>query len=305
MRASLTGVVVLALLAAACGRSGSGARTAEMGSFRAVGVGASVDPTVHPARLLPEVVDETTSYGSEAGGGTRAIMAGLRVVTSPKGAIVAADDRLPQAPQSTIALPDRLGGGFLFVIGTTLWRADRWLGPAKPIFTSPQPVQSIVPGLDRVYVRAQNAVLAIDGRSGQVLDLGPWPASPYVASYAAADGWRAAAVTDLRGVVATFDAGATWRALDLPIEPKQVVVSSDNLAIGGFEGGKNESWYELRSDGSLARLGSAPREVKTKLAPTPAPRPSYSGYVPGGVFPTPPVPAPAPPAGTPRPPARA
>ena len=286
MRLSSAAVVVLALLAAACGRSGQGARNAEMGTFRVAGVGASADPTVRPARLLPEVVDETTSYGSEAGGGLRAITSGLRVVTSPKGAIVAAEDRLPQAPQSTIALPERLGGGFLFVIGSTLWRADRWLGPAKPIFTAPQPVQSIVPGLDRVYVRAQSSVLAIDGRTGQVLDLGPWPASPFVASYAAADGWRAAAVTDLRGVVATFDAGATWRTLDLPIEPKQVVASSDNLAIGGFENGKNETWYELRADGSLARLGAAPRDVKTKLVPASSQRGTFASGLMGGVVAT-------------------
>ncbi|MDF2694096.1 MAG: hypothetical protein K0S65_2479, partial [Labilithrix sp.] len=268
----------------------------EMGSFRAAGVGASADPTIHPARLLPETVDETMTYGSEAGGGSRVITSGLRVVTSPRGAIVAAEDRLPQAPQSTVALPERLGGGFLFVIGTTLWRADRWLGPAKPIFTSSQQVQSIVPGLDRVYVRAQNAVLAIDGRNGQVLDLGPWPASPFVASYAAADGWRAAAVTDMRGVVATFDAGATWRTLDLPFEARQVVVTSDNLAIGGFENGRNETWYELRSDGSLARLGAPPRDAKVKLTPSTVPRPStLGGYpMPGGLILPTPTPAPTP-----------
>ena len=265
-----------------------------MRSFRAVGVGASVDPTVHPARLLPETVDQTTTYGAEAGGGARVITAGLRVVTSPKGAIVAAEDRLPQPPQSTIALPERLGGGFLFVIGTTLWRADHWLGPAKPIFASASPMQAVVPGLDRVYVRAQSSVIALDGRTGQVLDLGPWPASPYVASYAAADGWRAAAVTDLRGVVATFDAGATWRTLDLPIEPKEVVVSSDSLAIGGFEGGRSETWYELRADGSVARMGGAPRDVKTKLTPTAPPRPtSLGGFpAPGGLLIPAPVPAP-------------
>jgi hypothetical protein len=58
--------------------------------------------------------------------------------------------------------------------------------------------------------------------------------------------------------VATFDAGATWRTLDLPLDPKHVVVASDNLAIGGFENGRVETWYELRADGSLARLGAAP-----------------------------------------------
>jgi hypothetical protein len=217
-------------------------------------------------------------YGAEAGGGVRVIMAGLRVVTSAKGAILAAEDRLPQAPTSTTPLPERLGGGFLFVLGSTIWRADRWLGPAKPIFSLSSAIQSVLPGLDRVYVKTQGAVVAIDGRSGQALDLGPWPASPYVASYAAADGWRAAAVTDLRGVVATFDAGATWRAVELPIEAKQVVVSGDSLAVGGFESGRSEAWFELRADGAVSRLGAPPREVKAKLTPTPPPRPTYSSY---------------------------
>lgn len=293
-RASLLCTATLAVLVGAC-RGGAGARNAEMGSFRAVGVGAAQDPTIRSARLLPEVVDESITYGTEAGGGSRVITSGLRVVTSPKGAIVAAEDRLPQAPASTIALPERLGGGFLFVIGTTLWRADRWLGPVKPIFTSSQPVTAILPGLDRVYVRSQTAVLAIDGRNGQVLDLGPWPASPYVASYAAADGWRAAAVTDMRGVVATFDAGATWRALDLPMEPKQVVVSADSLAVGGFESGRAETWYEVRPDGSIARLGAAPRDVHVKLTPTPTSgRTVFGGYpAPGGLVIPQPTPAPA------------
>lgn len=299
---------------AACGHSGAGARNAEMGSFRAVGVGSNVDPTIRGARLLPENVDDTVSFGSEAGGGTRVVTSGLRLVTFPKGGIVAAEDRLPQSSSAlstnaTTALPERLGGGFLFVIGPTIWRADRWLGAAKPIFTSGQTVQELVVGLDRVYVRAQNTTLAIDGRSGRVLDLGPWPASPRVTGYAAVDGWRAAAITDLRGVVATFDAGATWRALDLSMEPKAVVAVNDALVIGGFEGGRNEAWHELRADGSIARLSGPPRDVKVKLTQTPPPRPTFSGISLGHVvMPTPPPtalskapPAPAPPQAPPAP----
>ncbi len=286
---------LLALVAAgaACSGQGSRVKSAEVGAFRATGVGAAVDPTVKGARLLPESVDETGSYGTESGGGVRAITAGLRVVASRDGAIVAADDRLPQGPQITAALPERLGGGFLFVLGPTVWRADRWLGPASPIFTSgqQQSIQAIVPGLDRVYVRTASTYLAIDGKSGRALDLGPWPASPYVASYAAADGWRAAAVTDLRGVVATSDAGATWRALDLPLEPRSVVVSGDNLAIGGLENGRTEAWFEVRADGSVARLGGAPREAKAKIHAAPVasvrfPYPYPSGYP--GSYPVPP-----------------
>ncbi len=277
-------LVVLVSAGLACGKAGP-AHSPEQGSFRVNGSGGSADPTLRPARLLPETVDESQAYGTEPGGGTRAITAGLRVVTTHDGAIVTADDRLPQPPQLTVALPERLGGGFLFVLGTTVWRADHWLAAAKPIFASLQGIQAIVPGLDRVYVRAQNAYLAIDGRTGNVLDLGPWPASPFVSGFAAADGWRAAAVTDLRGVVATFDAGATWRALDLPMDPRQVLASGDSLVVGGVENGKTEAWFEVRGDGTIARLSGAPREAKGKILPTAGPyaRPYFPGGYPGGI----------------------
>lgn len=295
----LVPLLVLVAACSSCQASRKSARSPDGGSFRVTGIGASADPTVRTARLLPETVDDTQGYGNEPGGGLRAITAGLRVVTTREGAIVAAEDRLPQAPQLTTALPDRLGGGFLFVLGTTVWRADHWLDPAKPIFSSLQPIQGIVPGLDRVYVRAQNAYLAIDGKTGAVLDLGPWPASPFVSGFAAADGWRAAAVTDLRGVLATFDAGATWRPLDLPMEARQVLTSGDSLAVGGIENGKAEAWFEVRPDGTIARLAGAPREAKGKMlqAPTVA-RPLFPGGYPGGyaggiVVPAPiPVPSP-------------
>ena len=285
MRASR--VVPLLVLVAACGTASGPARSPDQGSFRVIGIGASADPTVRSARLLPEVVDETQGYGTEPGGGVRAITSGLRVVTTREGAIVVAEDRLPQPPQMTVALPERLGGGFLFVLGTTVWRADRWLDTAKPIFASLQAIQAIVPGLDRVYVRAQNAYLAIDGKTGKVLDLGPWPASPFVSGFAAADGWRAAAVTDLRGVVATFDAGATWRALDLPMDPRQVLTSGDSLVVGGIENGRTEAWFELRGDGAIARLAGAPREAKGKMIPAPGTptRPYFPGGYPGGGYP--------------------
>ena len=304
MRASRV-CFLIAVIPLACG-SGAPARSPDGGSFRSVGIGAGADPTVRTARLFPEAVDETQGFGTEPGGGQRAITAGLRVVTSRDGSIAIAEERLPQAPQLTTALPERLGGGFLFVLGTTVWRADHWLETARPIFASYQGIQAIVPGLDRVYIRAQNAYLAIDGKSGSVLDLGPWPASPFVSAFAAADGWRAAAVTDLRGVVATYDAGATWRPLDLPMEPKQVLVSGDSLAVGGIENGKAEAWFEVRADGTIARLAGAPREAKGKLlaATTPS-RPYYPGGYPGGGGVIVPIPFPVAPGSSPTPSPRA
>src|SRR5690606_37201438 len=79
----------------------------------------------------------------------------------------------------------------------------------------------------------------------------------------------------------------------LPLEARSVVVSGDSLAIGGVENGRTEAWFEVRSDGSVARLGAPPRDAKAMVAaPTPTgrqPYPSPTGY-PG----THPVPMPAP-----------
>src|SRR4051794_32051581 len=106
---------LIAVLGLACG-SGAPARSPDGGAFRVAGVGASADPTVRNARLFPETVDEAQGYGTEPGGGVRAITAGLRVVTTHEGSIAIAGERLPQTPQLTTPLPERLGGGFLFVL---------------------------------------------------------------------------------------------------------------------------------------------------------------------------------------------
>ncbi|MDB4941744.1 MAG: hypothetical protein JWP97_1278 [Labilithrix sp.] len=294
---ALAALALFALGEGACGGGGAGAAAPGQSAFRVTGVGASLDPTVRGARLVPESIVESTGYGTEPGGGTRAITAALRVAHTRDGGLMVAEDRFPLAPQLTVALPERVGGGFLYVIGTTVWRSEQWLDRARPIFTSAQAIQGIVPGLDRVYVRAQNAYLAIDGKTGNALDLGPWPASPFVSSFAAADGWRAAAVADLRGVVATFDAGASWRSLELPMDPRQVLASGDGLAVGGIENGKNEAWFEVRADGTVARLSAPPREAKARIVVAP-PSPART-YYPGGrptiTLPLPQAPVPMPP----------
>src|SRR5687767_4332236 len=100
MRAA-TRVLVPLVFLAACGRGSGPARTAEVGAFHGPYVGASADPTVRGARLLPENVDDKVGYGAEAGGFVRGITSGIRVLTGPDGAIVAAEDRFPQAPQIT------------------------------------------------------------------------------------------------------------------------------------------------------------------------------------------------------------
>ena len=224
-----------------------------------------VDPTVHGARLVPEV-DEASGPGIyigpgvEPGGGVRRIVHGMRLVNLASGAVLSAPDRLPGSPAAIVAVPERLGGGFLFQLGTTLWYAERWLAPAKPVFQSSTAIGRTVIGLDRVYVRAQSgAHQAFDPTNGARLDLGPWPEAPSVTSYVAADGWRAAAVADWRGVLATFDAGATWKAIPLPMAAREVSLLGDAIVAQGVDAGGQAAWYEIQGDGQVTKLSGAPR----------------------------------------------
>ncbi len=238
--------------------------TVPHGNLHAFGVRGRPDATEHGARVVPAVVQEDHNFGAEPGGGVRSIAAGVRVVLLPNGAMQAAEDRLPQSPILTLPLPDRMGGGFLFVIGSVVWRADRWLSAARPIFASPSPLSRATVGLDRVYLRAQSGShQAIDPRTGARLDLGPWPGSSFVGPYAALDGWRAVAVTDLRGVVATFDAGANWKPLGLAIDPNDVAAVGDAMAVSGYDAAHQQVWYEVRRDGQVALLRDPPMVTTT------------------------------------------
>jgi hypothetical protein len=193
---------------------------------------AQLDPTVLGPRLIPETLDPNASFGTDPGGGARFIAGGLRVLRLPSGAILTSEERFPSAPRA-FALPPRLGGGSLFVVENTLLRSDSWLSPARALYTSPTEIVDVWLGLDRLYVRTKNGSnVAVDPRKGAPVDLGPWPRAPSVTSYRALDGWRAAAIADLRGAVASFDAGATWRRLDLPIDPQRVGVGRVDPASG-------------------------------------------------------------------------
>jgi hypothetical protein len=250
--------------------------SAPKSSLHAFGVPGRIDPTEHGARVVPDTGDGGKVYGVEPGGGVRAIAAGVRFVSLPNGSVTTAGDRLPWAPSITTSLPERLGGGFLFVLdkqgSAVVWRADRWLAPAVPIYSSPRSLGQILVGLDRVYLRAQNGtVQAMDAKSGARLDLGPWPASSFVGSYAAIDGWRAVAIADLRGVVATTDAGATWKALGLSIDPQSASLTGDRIVVKGMDPSRQSASFEIkfepdgvqaaRISGAGTREASSPREL--------------------------------------------
>ena len=215
-------------------------------------------------------MDEARACGTEPGGGVRWIVAGERVVTWPEGSLSATADRLPTTPGQVLEVPERMGGGFLFAMGSHLWRSDAWLGSARPLLDTSSGVLQILLGLDRTYARLQGGGwLAFDPQTGRLIGLGPLPASPGLTSVAALDGWRAVAIADFRGALVTLDAGATWRPLGLPIDPAEVVPLPGAIAIGGTDEAKQGQWWEVRPDGHVGRLSAAPHADEVTEAPAP------------------------------------
>ena len=267
---SPTVTVAVALVAAAgCAGSQAGVRVgAPEHGLREKDLRAPDDVTVKGPRILPESVSDGSAWGEGPAGGTLAIVAGLRVITWPDGAIAAAGDRLPAKPSTAVEVPERMGGGYLFAMDARVWRADSWLGRTQPLLTIAGPIDKVQIGLDRMYARSvSGALIALDPQHGALRDLGPLPATPTHGGVAALDAWRAVSIAALRGAMLTLDAGSTWRPLALPIEPTEARALSDGIAVGGLDEARQPQWWEVRPDGQVGRLASAPGAGDDAAAP--------------------------------------
>lgn len=209
-------------------------------------------------RFVPGSLHEAHEWGVEPGGGVRATVSGVRLV-SWGDSLVSATDRLPSAPLDVVAVPERMGGGFLFELGTQVWRSETWLGEVHPLLRSSVPIGDVLVGLDRPYLWfSPGSLAAFDARTGAGQALGPLPPSPRMGRVAALDAWRAVVIADFRGALATLDAGTSWRRLELPVEPTEVSVLQGALVVRGLDAGRRPQWWEVERDGQVARLASAP-----------------------------------------------
>ena len=191
---------------------------------------------ITPSRLFPELVGQRGVVATEEGQ-QRVLVDRMRLVARADGSMERAAELLPGGNVSSIALPSRLGGGYLFHVnaggGTEIWRAAGWLDKLRPLTRRGEVVSEIVPGFDRLYVRltSSNRIIAIDPRTGDPMGVGPLPTAGSYGALAFADGWRAVVDTDLRGPLATFDAGLTWRSLDLGVRAQGVGIVDGDLAV--------------------------------------------------------------------------
>jgi hypothetical protein len=173
--------------------------------------------TLGPARLFPDASVFASGVVAVLADGTRQlIVAGIRVLDHPDGSMERAREVLPGGPARVVTVPSRLGGGFLIYVpsggSTQLWRAKGWLDRLQPLGEVWGTVADIVPGFDRLYARLTSGdIKAVDAISGRQISLGPLPRATRIGQLSFADAWRAVAVVDYRGALATFDAGVTWR----------------------------------------------------------------------------------------------
>jgi hypothetical protein len=214
---------------------------------------------VTPSKLLPDLAGERGVVAYEDGH-KRVLVDRMRLVAYEDGSLERAAELLPVGSVVAIALPTRLGGGYLFHAqtggGTQLWRAPTWLGKLQPVVTLSSVASEIIPGFDRVYVRfaSNNRLAALDPTSGEAMSLAPLPPAAAYGALLFADGWRAVIDTDLRGPLATFDAGSTWR----PVGIRERVNAIPN--IGGdptilVQGGQ----YRIDSRGGVTFRAEASR----------------------------------------------
>ena len=211
---------------------------------------------VRPARWLatpdsPEAVE----HGSDVRGGQRYVVGGLRIIAYPDGTLEQAEDLIPSEGAATsMPLPDRLGGGFLFYVTadeSPLWRSSTWTGRLEPLKVLPLRADDVVAGFDRLYVAEQRTreVVAFDLAKRRLVGLHPLPPAPAYGSMAFVDGWFGAVQVPYRGVLVSFDAGDSWHPVNLP-DLRGVGLDREDLVLHGEE----QDWV-IESDGKVRTRG--------------------------------------------------
>ena len=197
----------------------------------------------------------------------------MRLLDAPDGSLERARELLPGGNARVLWLPSRLGKGLLVYVvngGTTqLWRAAGWLDKLEPVAEVWGSVLEIVAGFDRLYARlATGEIKALDLESGRQLPLGMLPPATRISLLAFADAWRAVVITDMRGPLATFDAGNSWHpiAVDGGIVVRLAVRGTDF----SLETASDRFWLGPGGDLSTDPRGASRSPLFTPLAPSAA-----------------------------------
>ncbi len=195
-------------------------------------VGGTAQEGRDPMRFLP-------SFAFEAVG--RFVQSGVRIEISPRGELYIARERFESGgePQG-VALPPRLGGGFVFfqplassgAPSTALFRADRWTSRLRPLGTVPFAVSEVLAGFDRLYLLGSGLHIGMDPRDGSFLTLAPLP--PVVTLQELKfRGGQARVVAPLVGAQQTRDSGLSWHPPSRFLDEEERVESAPSPSGAG------------------------------------------------------------------------
>lgn len=198
---------------------------------------------VTPARLvvLPDSRDSSFQV-KDVDGTERLIAYGIRMLRHQDGRLEVAEQMVPdRLAVKPLELPERLGGGWLFYSTGSrshFWHAETWLGALKPIASFSADIVQVIPGFDRLYLgtQGQGELIALDPSTWQPTDLGPLPPAPGYTSMAFAGEWVGAVESDVRGVLITLDAGASWTPLEVGSPPSSISGDGAEILINTFAG---------------------------------------------------------------------
>ena len=274
--APASGMLAL-FLAASCGAP-SAARHDAGSPPRASVSGARAPALISPARLFALPDSPAAGSGTSDPDGSRRLIAnGMRLVERVDRSLERSDELLPTGrTTASLDLPARLGGGHLFysqVSGLVqIWRSKSWTGKLEPFASVAAQSAQPVAGYDRLYIveRQSGVVHALKADTGEPTDLGALPPSPAYGSMVFADAWLGAIDVPLRGVLASFDAGASFHplgswALGARLERDEIVVTT------------TEGQFALGPDGRLRqRESGATSDNLFEGAGRTAPAPSWT-----------------------------
>jgi hypothetical protein len=266
-RALLSAVSLLtADLAMSCGHS----KPAEHAPVPSVAANrAMAARIVRPARWFPTVdSSEPRIVEQDPDGSLRLVERGLRLVEHPDGRIVRAEEILPSdGTLAVLHLPRRLGGGTLFSVtsegATRLWRAAEWTSSLTPLVRLPFEAGQLVAGFDRLYAVSTRAraggasgagntdgtAVGVDAATGALMNAEPLPPAAAYGAMAFSDGWVGAVEVDVRGVLVTFDAGASFHPFRASSTTPGVYEQGGRVVLGTAHGG-----YALEPSGELEHI---------------------------------------------------
>jgi hypothetical protein len=276
-------VLVGAALASACASRGATAEppvavsAPSVHSARAA-LQVTPSPTLVEAdstapRLFPPLDgSETLAAGEERDGSQRLVAYGLRVLSRPDGALELSREYLPAARTvQSLELPSRLGGGFLFYVlsssATLFFRAKTFTAALEPFARLDFEADQVMAGFDRLYVlgRRPDRFAALDADGGAALGLGSLPPSPGFGKMAFVDAWFGAVQAPFRGILVTFDAGASWHPLGTTAT--NIEVRDGELLLSGSEGvlGLDHNGAFSRRDSASAAASDGDNPIAQRL----------------------------------------